>query len=212
MSGQQHAPAALYPRERPGTHLTGGWLGPGPVWTGRKSLPHRDSIPDRQAHSQSELPGTLIAKIFLSNKPYLRDRIKYLLYLTKITFIFFDQYINIKKKCIPSKPKSFPELTLLRCITFTFKHIIILLKLDVSQRLNPSIQRERLCRWPEPPAEVFKKPYCTSTFTIFSPYAPKSHPRRMHVSLAILYFQKPLRHVSLYCSQRNKTNDNPEHR
>ena len=27
VSGQQHAPAALYPRERPGTHFTGGWMG-----------------------------------------------------------------------------------------------------------------------------------------------------------------------------------------
>ena len=27
VSGQQHAPAALYPRERPGTHFTGGWVG-----------------------------------------------------------------------------------------------------------------------------------------------------------------------------------------
>jgi hypothetical protein len=26
--GQQHAPVALYPQERPGTHCTGGWLGP----------------------------------------------------------------------------------------------------------------------------------------------------------------------------------------
>jgi len=29
-----------------------GWA-PGPVWTGRKSYPHRDSIPDHPAHSQS---------------------------------------------------------------------------------------------------------------------------------------------------------------
>ena len=29
-----------------------GWA-PGPVWTGRKSHPHRDSIPDRPARSQS---------------------------------------------------------------------------------------------------------------------------------------------------------------
>jgi len=28
VSGQQHALAALYPRERPGTHFTEGWLGP----------------------------------------------------------------------------------------------------------------------------------------------------------------------------------------
>ena len=26
--GRRHAPAALYPRERPGTHFTGGWVGP----------------------------------------------------------------------------------------------------------------------------------------------------------------------------------------
>ena len=26
--GQRHAPAALYPRERPGTYCTGGWVGP----------------------------------------------------------------------------------------------------------------------------------------------------------------------------------------
>jgi len=27
-SGQQHTLAALYPQERPGTHSTGGWVGP----------------------------------------------------------------------------------------------------------------------------------------------------------------------------------------
>ena len=26
--GQRHAPAALYPRERLGTHCIGGWMGP----------------------------------------------------------------------------------------------------------------------------------------------------------------------------------------
>ena len=51
----------LYPRERPSIHFTGGWVDPGPVWTGGKSRPHRDSIPDRPAHSSvaipTELPG-----------------------------------------------------------------------------------------------------------------------------------------------------------
>ena len=28
MRGQRHAPVALYPRERPGTHCAGGWVGP----------------------------------------------------------------------------------------------------------------------------------------------------------------------------------------
>jgi len=46
VGGQLHAPAALYPRERPGTHCTGGWVGP---WAGLdkrgKSRLYRDSIP-----------------------------------------------------------------------------------------------------------------------------------------------------------------------
>ena len=47
VSGQQHAPAALYPRERPGNHFTGGWVGPRAGLDGRKisSLPGFDSVP-----------------------------------------------------------------------------------------------------------------------------------------------------------------------
>jgi len=47
VSGQQHAPAALYPRERPGTHFTGGWVGPRAGLDGRKvlSLPGFDTGP-----------------------------------------------------------------------------------------------------------------------------------------------------------------------
>jgi len=28
VKGQRHSSAAVYPRERPGTHSTGGWVGP----------------------------------------------------------------------------------------------------------------------------------------------------------------------------------------
>jgi len=49
VGGQQHAPAALYPRERPSTHFTGGWVG-------GKSRPHRVSIPDRPARSSVAIP------------------------------------------------------------------------------------------------------------------------------------------------------------
>ena len=38
-------PRPPYPRERPGTHCTGGWVGPGAGLDGcGKSCPHRDSI------------------------------------------------------------------------------------------------------------------------------------------------------------------------
>ena len=56
MSGQRHAPAALYPQERPGTHCTGGWVGPRAGLDGQKiSTPPPPEIrsPDRPARSQS---------------------------------------------------------------------------------------------------------------------------------------------------------------
>jgi len=48
--GQRHAPAAPYPRERPVTHCTGGWVGPraGLDWCG-KSRPTGIRSPDRPA-------------------------------------------------------------------------------------------------------------------------------------------------------------------
>ena len=54
MRGQRHAPAALYLRERPCTHCTGGWVGPraGLDRCG-KSRPPGIRSPDRPARSQS---------------------------------------------------------------------------------------------------------------------------------------------------------------
>jgi len=51
--GERHAPAALYPRERPGTHCTGDWVGPRAgldKWG--KSRPTGIRSPDRPARSQ----------------------------------------------------------------------------------------------------------------------------------------------------------------
>jgi hypothetical protein len=46
MGGQIHAPAALPPGKRPGTHCIGGWVGPKAGLNGYgKSRPNRDSIP-----------------------------------------------------------------------------------------------------------------------------------------------------------------------
>jgi len=55
-----------------------GWA-PGPVWTGGKSRPHRDSIPDRPARNSvampSELPGpqlVVIAVVKQVKQPHYR--------------------------------------------------------------------------------------------------------------------------------------------
>jgi hypothetical protein len=46
VGSQRHAPAALPPVKRPGTHCIGGWVDPRAGLDGcRKSRPHRDSIP-----------------------------------------------------------------------------------------------------------------------------------------------------------------------
>jgi hypothetical protein len=75
MSGQQHAPAALYPWERPSTHFTGGWVGPRAGLEGRKisSPPGFDpgpSSPQLVAIS-TELPGPHKPQVMCSN---LRDK------------------------------------------------------------------------------------------------------------------------------------------
>jgi hypothetical protein len=58
VSGQHHAPAALYPRGKdPGAHCTGGWVGPraglDTEATGKILCPCRGSNPGRPARSQT---------------------------------------------------------------------------------------------------------------------------------------------------------------
>ena len=54
VGGQRHAPAALPPGKRPGTHRTGGRVGARPVWTGAENLASTGiRSPDRPARTQS---------------------------------------------------------------------------------------------------------------------------------------------------------------
>ena len=54
VSGQRHAPAVLPPGKKPGTHCTGGWVGPRASLDGCEKLGHhRGSFPDRTALSES---------------------------------------------------------------------------------------------------------------------------------------------------------------
>ena len=58
MRGQQHAPAALYARERPGTHFTGGWGGPQRVGRGITLLFHDRGTSAPAVLYARERPGT----------------------------------------------------------------------------------------------------------------------------------------------------------
>ena len=72
-------PDRSYPRERPGTHCTGGWVGPrASLDRCGKSRPHRDSIPGPPARSQSlyrlsyralNLPNTFSSNLI--SRPFL---------------------------------------------------------------------------------------------------------------------------------------------
>jgi len=55
MDGERHAPAALPPGNRPGTHCIRGWVGPraGPDGWGKSRPPTGIRSPDRQARSES---------------------------------------------------------------------------------------------------------------------------------------------------------------
>ena len=65
VSGQQHGPATLYPGERPGTHFTGGWVGPRAGLDRQKisSPPGFDPGPSnpQSVAIPTELPGPLEA-------------------------------------------------------------------------------------------------------------------------------------------------------
>ena len=66
MRGQRHAPATLYPRERPGTHCTGGCVGPraGLDRCGKSRAPTGIRSPDRPVRSQSLYPLRYPAHLF----------------------------------------------------------------------------------------------------------------------------------------------------
>jgi len=64
-----------------------GWA-PGPVWTGGKSLTHRDSIPDRPARSQSLYRLSYTAHTWLD-----RDRLLYRLSYTAHTWLDRDRLL-----------------------------------------------------------------------------------------------------------------------
>jgi hypothetical protein len=57
LEGDNAVPRSLYPRERPGTHCIGGWMGPR---AGAENLaPHRDSIPGPSSPSRDAIPAEL---------------------------------------------------------------------------------------------------------------------------------------------------------
>jgi hypothetical protein len=87
--GQRHAPAALYPRKRPGTHCTGGWVGPRPgLDRCGKARPHRNSIPGPSSQSIYQLRYSAHCECGGKDK----------ITISRISFIYLGQ---TKRKAFP---------------------------------------------------------------------------------------------------------------
>ena len=86
--GQRHAPAATYPRERPGTHCTGGWVGlrAGLDRCGKSRL-HRDSIPGPSSPQAVAIPTQLRAHRSLFKPLQIHD--VSILWNTEFMIIFY---------------------------------------------------------------------------------------------------------------------------
>jgi len=88
VSGQQHAPTALYPRERPGSHFTGGWEGRRAGLDGRKisSPPGFDPRPSS--------PSSVVISTELPGPHYIYIYVCVCMYVYMCIYIYIYIYIN----------------------------------------------------------------------------------------------------------------------
>ena len=86
----------------------GGWA-PGPVWTDGKSRPHRDSIPDRPARSQSLYQLSYPAHIFTS---LVKGNVYYFCEVLQINRVCS---LKLQCMCYSDIPSSSPAKEFWRC-------------------------------------------------------------------------------------------------
>ena len=91
MSGQQHAPVPAPAGKEPVPILQEAGWAPRPVWTGGESRPHRDSIPDRPARSQSLYRLSYPAHTNILNNIFVRRTI----HCSSISYTFQPQQVTI---------------------------------------------------------------------------------------------------------------------
>ena len=91
MSGQQHATVPAPAGKEPVPILQEAGWAPRPVWTGGESRPHRDSIPDRPARSQSLYRLSYPAHTNILNNIFVRRTI----HCSSISYTFQPQQVTI---------------------------------------------------------------------------------------------------------------------
>ena len=101
MSGQQHAPAVIYPRERPGTHCIGGWVGRrAPVWTAENLAPPefdpRTVQPVAQSQYRLSYPAHTCTSIPTHDSSFT-DKLNTRSHITWVTDVFVSKHDNKNK-------------------------------------------------------------------------------------------------------------------
>jgi len=91
VSGQQHATVPAPAGKEPVPILQEAGWAPRPVWTGGESRPHRDSIPDRPARSQSLYRLSYPAHTNILNNIFVRRTI----HCSSISYTFQPQQVTI---------------------------------------------------------------------------------------------------------------------
>jgi hypothetical protein len=124
--GQHHAPAYLYPWERPRTRFTGGWVGPraGLNRCG-KSRPYRHSIPGPSSPLPVAIPTELPGPSFSSTQVVTGRRF---LYYIALKFEGKTCLFYIMTQCVPHSKHPPPPL---------YKTILLMLsKTNVAARFE----------------------------------------------------------------------------
>ena len=162
MRGQRHAPAALYPRETPGTHCTGGWVGPraGLDRCG-KCRPTEIRSPGRPACSQSLYR--------LSHRAHCKRHIRDKYHVDKV--LYCDTVRDLHARNIHKKKFYFVTFSMLIWL-WTWPNIAVELKLqDLTNAAVKNFILVLLCcrkRWKRGPAaniRLHSKRICTYIHT-----------------------------------------------
>jgi len=127
----------LYPRERPDTHCTGGWVGLRDDLEGyEKARPLRNSIPDRPTRSES-----LYRLSYIGSLIYINVFLCVCIYIYIYTYIHIRIYVCILSTLEPREGWS--------------RHTIVHVRQDLSE-LNKQMNnaRNRLALWPRLPSVI----------------------------------------------------------
>jgi hypothetical protein len=107
LSGNRHAPAAFYPRERPDTHCTGGWVGP------RAGLDRRGKSRPPPGFDPRTVQSVASRYTDYTTRPTIRDMLpnkyKYVDHFLVMEILFFCLIISSTDYSMPADTEQYSD-------------------------------------------------------------------------------------------------------